>query len=89
MEILERKTIRKTLKDFKSTLRTYRVFSDATGHLPRFLQENLLDDARCVKLFCNDDHAVMKVFYFQFLKLCFEAEDVDYDTKINKFIEAI
>lgn len=89
MEQLERKINRKTLKDFKSTLRSYKVFNDAKGQIPAFLQENLLDEARCVKIFVNDDYAMMKIFYFQFLKLCFEAEDVDYDTKINKFIVAI
>lgn len=42
-----------------------------------------------MKIFRDDEHAFLKIFYFQFLKLCFETEDVDYDTKINKFIEAI
>jgi len=48
-----------------------------------------VDEARSIKIFEKDSKAYLKIFYFQFLKLCFESEDVDYDTKINKFIEII
>lgn len=37
MEQLERKINRKTLKDFKTTLRSYKVFNDAKGQIPAFL----------------------------------------------------
>lgn len=49
----------------------------------------MVDEARSIKIFKNDQLAYIKVFYFQFLKLCFETEDVDYDTKTNKFIELL
>lgn len=65
------KMIKKTLKDFKSSLRSVNLFTDASGKLPTFLNENLLDEARTIKVFRNDSVAYIKIFYFQFLKLCF------------------
>lgn len=63
--------IKKTLKDFKSSLRSVNLFTDANGKLPIFLNENLLDEARTIKVFQDDSVAYIKIFYFQFLKLCF------------------
>lgn len=38
MEHLETKINKKTLKDFKSTLRSCKVFNDVVGQLPTFLE---------------------------------------------------
>lgn len=89
MEKKQNQNIRRTLKDFKSSLRSWKIFVEASGKLPQFLNQNLVDDARTVKIFLDDDLAYVKIFYFQFLKLCFETEDIDYETKINKFIDTV
>ena len=42
-----------------------------------------------VKLFENDVQANIRVFYYQYLKLCFEAEDCDYEQYIRKIEDII
>jgi hypothetical protein len=79
----------KSLRDFKVSDRSSHIFTDATEELPKFLTTNLVDEARSIKIFKKDPCAYIKTFSFQFFKLCFEAEDVDYDTKLNKFIEML
>lgn len=46
------------------------LFKDAT-RLPEFFLSNLLDPARVVKVFYNDPQANIRIFYYQYLKLCF------------------
>lgn len=46
--------------------------------LPIFFEHNLLDPARVVKVFKNDPQANIRVFYYQYLKLCFELESVNF-----------
>lgn len=72
MENSQRLKNEKSLKDFKSKLKNAKIFNEAIGQLPTFLKQNLVDDARNIKVFKNDEHAYIKIFYFQFLKLCFE-----------------
>lgn len=60
------------LQKFKSVLRKPELFKDLIDTVPRFLQTNLVDPARVIKYFGNDPYAFIKVFYFQFFKLCFE-----------------
>lgn len=47
------------------------IFTDARS-LPAFFETNLVDPARVVKVFENDPQANVRVFYYQYLKLCFE-----------------
>ena len=72
MENSQRLKNEKSLKDFKSKLKNPKIFNEPIGQLPTFLKQNLVDDARNIKVFKNDEHAYIKIFYFQFLKLCFE-----------------
>lgn len=46
------------------------VFSTPT-HLPAFFDDNLVDPARVVKVFLDDPQAHIRVFYYQYLKICF------------------
>ena len=46
--------------------------------LPDFFSSNLVDPTRVVKAFKNDPQANLRVFYYQYLKLCFEVNDCDY-----------
>jgi hypothetical protein len=39
---------------------------------------NLVDDSRVVKYFHDDPQANIRIFYYQYLKLCFEIDNVDY-----------
>ena len=48
-----------------------------------------MDPARVVKGFYNDVQANIRVFYFQYLKLCFEIESPNYMTFIHKVEEVI
>ena len=47
------------------------VFNDPQ-RLPEFFEHNLVDPARVLKLFVDDPQAHIRVFYYQYLKLCFE-----------------
>lgn len=77
------------LKKYKSSLKKTALFSDAPLTLPEFLQKNLLDEARCVKIFQSDAFAHIRIFYFQLLKFCFETEDADSESKLNQLIELV
>lgn len=57
--------------------------------LPVFFQTNLVDPARVVKFFENDPQAQIRIFYYQYLKLCFELENVNYDVYISKIEDII
>jgi hypothetical protein len=48
-----------------------------------------VDPARVVKAFYNDPQANIRVFYYQYLKLCFELETVDFEVYIHKIEEII
>ena len=37
-----------------------------------------------VKVFTNDPQANIRIFYYQYLKLCFELDNVNYEFYINK-----
>lgn len=60
----------RSLEDFSSTDNTP-LFKNAT-QLPPFFENNLVDPARVVKVFNDDPQANIRVFYYQYLKLCFE-----------------
>jgi hypothetical protein len=57
------------LQDFAAPV-TKSMFEDASN-LPVFFKNNLVDPARVVKVFHNDPQANIRVFYYQYLKLCF------------------
>lgn len=42
-----------------------------------------------VKVFSNDPQANIRIFYYQYLKLCFELDNVNYEFYINKIEEII
>jgi len=48
-----------------------------------------VDPARVVKVFSNDPQANIRIFYYQYLKLCFELDNVNYEFYINKIEEII
>lgn len=52
--------------------------------LPSFFDDQLVDKARIVMAFENDPQAHIRIFYYQYLKLCFELEGVNYDSYIHK-----
>jgi hypothetical protein len=50
----------------------YREIFKEPRTLPPFFDTNLVDPARVVKIFENDPQASIRIFYYQYLKLCFE-----------------
>jgi hypothetical protein len=64
------------------------IFNEATK-LPSFFDSNLVEPTRVVKLFENDVQANIRVFYYQYLKLCFEVNECDYEQYIRKIEEII
>jgi len=55
-----------------SEFATYQeVFKNATV-LPAFFDTNLADPGRVVKAFLNDPQAHIRIFYYQYLRLCYE-----------------
>jgi hypothetical protein len=46
------------------------VFHEPTT-LPEFFKTNLLSPARVVKAFLNDPQGHIRIFYYQYLRLCF------------------
>jgi len=59
------------------------IFPDADS-LPVFFENNLIDPARVVKVFRNDPQGNIRIFYYQYLKLCFDIESVDFEGYINR-----
>lgn len=57
--------------------------------LPAFFENNLVDPSRVVKHFLSDPQANIRVFYYQYLKLCFEVQNVDFEGYIRKIEEII
>lgn len=72
----------KSLQDFASN-DNESLFPEAKT-LPDFFHHNLVDPARVVKVFTNDPQANIRIFYYQYLKLCFELDNVNYEFYINK-----
>jgi len=66
----------RNLQDFATPI-TRSLFQDACN-LPAFFQNNLVNTARVVKVFHCDPQANIRVFYYQYLKLCFELQNEDY-----------
>jgi hypothetical protein len=64
------------------------IFIDA-DKLPAFFDSNLVEPSRVVKVFHNDPQANIRVFYYQYLKLCFEVTDCDYEQYIRKIEDII
>ena len=58
----------RSLKEFAGNQEVFRTPQD----LPEFFSQNLVDPARIVKVFVEDPQAHIRVFYYQYLKLCFE-----------------
>jgi hypothetical protein len=77
----------RTLQDFASPAERD-LFQDASN-LPEFFQNNLVDAARVVKVFHYDPQATIRVFYYQYLKLCFELQNVDYELFTRKIEEIL
>lgn len=50
------------------------VFKNSTA-LPAFFDSNLVDPGRVVKALINDPQAHIRIFYYQYLRLCFELEN--------------
>jgi hypothetical protein len=61
----------KIMRSLREFVERHEVFKDPQ-HLPEFFEQNLVDPARVVKVFLDDPQAHIKVFYYQYLKLCFE-----------------
>jgi hypothetical protein len=40
--------------------------------LPPFFDTNLVDPGRVVKEFLNDPQSHIRIFYYQYLRICFE-----------------
>lgn len=78
----------KTLDSFASPNNPHSIFQDADPE-PVFFENNLVDPARVVKHFSSDPQANIRVFYYQYLKLCFELENVDFEGYIRKIEELI
>jgi hypothetical protein len=58
-----------------SEFSTYQeVFKNASA-LPTFFESNLVDPGRVVKSFLNDPQAHIRIFYYQYLRLCFELDN--------------
>jgi hypothetical protein len=58
----------RSLQEFVENKEAFR-----TPHkLPEFFLENLVDPNRVVKSFIDDPQAHIRVFYYQYLKICFE-----------------
>lgn len=72
----------KSLEEFRVT-KPKDIFETPTT-LPAFFEENLKDDARVIKIFSNDPQANLRIFYYQYLKLCFEFDHNRYQEYINK-----
>ena len=64
------------------------VFRDPQ-RLPYFFEQNLIDPARVVKVFTDDPQAHIKVFYYQYLKLCFEINNEKSEELVHKIEELI
>lgn len=64
------------------------VFLDAETY-PAFFDRHLKHEARRIKVLCNDPNANIRAFYFQYLILCFEIDNPNFEFyigKLNKFI---
>jgi hypothetical protein len=72
----------RSLQDF-AVPQLANIFVDA-DKLPSFFDTNLVEASRVVKVFRGDPQANIRVFYYQYLKLCFELESVDFEGYINK-----
>ena len=64
------------------------IFEDAQDY-PQFFKNNLVDDARIIKVFKDDPQANIRVFYYQYLKLCFELDCENVENYINKIEDLI
>lgn len=78
----------RSLESFASPQSTFEIFRDASP-LPAFFEHNLVDPSRVVKHFSCDPQANIRVFYYQYLKLCFELENVDFEGYIRRIEELI
>jgi hypothetical protein len=72
----------RSLQDFAVSEST-NIFVDA-DKLPAFFENNLVEASRVVKVFRDDPQANIRVFYYQYLKLCFEVNECDYEQYIRK-----
>jgi hypothetical protein len=77
----------RSLQDF-SVAQLSNIFVDA-DKLPSFFDTNLVEASRVVKVFRGDPQANIRVFYYQYLKLCFEVTDCDYEQYIRKIEDII
>lgn len=53
------------------------VFVEATAY-PPFFNRHLVHKSRRIKALLNDPNANIRVFYFQYLMLCYEIENQNY-----------
>jgi hypothetical protein len=47
------------------------VFQEATGKLPKFVEQNFDQPDQIIKVFRNDNQAHLKIFIFQYLEMCY------------------
>lgn len=76
------------MKSLKEFAHYTKVFQDAT-ELPEFFDSNLVDPSRVVKAFLQDPNAHIRIYYYQYLKLCFEQENVNFLEYTKKMEEII
>ena len=57
--------------------------------LPEFFDQNLVDPHRVVKVFLEDPQAHLRVFYYQYLKICFQINSPKSEELVQKIEELI
>lgn len=72
----------KSIKQIKNTSNKP-VFAEAVTY-PSFFDKHLINSTRRIKALLNDPNANIRVFYFQYLMLCFEIENPNYEFYISK-----
>lgn len=77
----------KSIREFKRSSEE-QTFPEAVTY-PSFFDKHLVHPGRKIKALLNDPNANIRVFYFQYLMLCFEIENQNYEfyiSKIQKFL---
>jgi len=77
----------KSIREFKNTNKQP-VLPDAEAY-PVFFDKHLVHPSRRIKALINDPNANIRAFYFQYLMLCYEIENPNYEfyiAKLQKFI---
>lgn len=75
----------RSLKEFQNQQDVFKTPED----LPAFFDQNLVDPGRIVKVFNDDPQAHIRIFYYQYLKLCFEVTNPKSEELVQKIEELI